>query len=616
MSVKFLTVFNEKLAIAHPEHAGKWREKLFTLPQAKTKPPIVRTLQIYWQFARAYRRAITIALIGLPVVILVQSGLLPLTYSKVIDQLNQTGGHIPHLETWIALFVGLHLVVFTGQRVNARFWSKLEHTTIKDMEQHIFGSLLAQSNQFHTGMHAGGLVAQAKRFTGGFSSLMNASYYNLYALLVRIMVAFSFMLFIAPLMAFILLLWTVIYAGSILWLTKRKMFASEAAAQADSTMTSHLADTIGNASAVKTFGSEDAEGAVYAGLSHDKYARRRLDWRLSELILAWQGVLMIVLETVVLSLSVQLVQDGTFTIGTLALIQFFLAPILVSLWQIAIVFRQVETGLSDAAEMTETLGLEPAIKDQMAPPEARIEKGEIDFQDVTFSYGTAEHRLLSDFNLHIKPGETVGLVGPSGSGKTSLTKLLLRFMDIESGAIKIDGQNIAMLRQADLRRRIAFVSQEPQLFHRTIKENIRYANPDASDEEIVAAARQARAHDFIKKLPGRYETMVGERGAKLSGGERQRIAIARAMLKDAPIVVLDEATSALDSESEKLIQAAFETLMQGRTAIVIAHRLCTVQKMDRIVVLKDGEVIEEGPHDALLQQKGLYAQLWRHQSGS
>jgi len=218
--------------------------------------------------------------------------------------------------------------------------------------------------------------------------------------------------------------------------------------------------------------------------------------------------------------------------------------------------------------------------------------------------------------LQIKPGERIGLVGVSGSGKTTLTKLLLRFADVEKGEITIDGQNIKKVTQESLRKNIAYVPQETSLFHRSIAENIAYGKPDASQAEIEHAAKLANADEFIKDLPNGYETLVGERGVKLSGGQRQRIAIARAILKDAPILVLDEATSALDSESEALIQGALKELIKDRTSIVIAHRLSTVMNLDKIIVLKDGKIAEAGSHTELLKKGGAYARLWSRQSGA
>jgi len=224
--------------------------------------------------------------------------------------------------------------------------------------------------------------------------------------------------------------------------------------------------------------------------------------------------------------------------------------------------------------------------------------------------------VLSDLNLSIPAGQSVGLIGPSGGGKTTITKLLLRFMDVRDGSIEIDGQAIDEVTQNSLRRSISYVSQEPMLFHRSIEENIVYARPGATKTAIIDAAKKANAHDFIKSLPDGYDTMVGERGVKLSGGQKQRIAIARAILKDAPIIVFDEATSALDSESEALIQEAIFKLIENRTTIVIAHRLSTIKHLDRILVLEYGKVTEDGTHEELIKQKnGTYAKLWSHQSG-
>jgi ATP-binding cassette, subfamily B, bacterial len=271
--------------------------------------------------------------------------------------------------------------------------------------------------------------------------------------------------------------------------------------------------------------------------------------------------------------------------------------------------------MGDARDMVEILKIEAEVKDPQKPQKVRIGHGEIKFQSVQFQHSGSDEAIFEDFNLDISAGEKVGLVGHSGSGKTTFTRLLLRFSDIDGGKILIDGQSISAITQADLRKNIAYVPQEPLLFHRTISENIAYGNGKASNKEVETAAKSSHAAEFIEKLPNGYETLVGERGVKLSGGQRQRIAIARAMLKDAPILMLDEATSSLDSESEKYIQDALWKLMEGRTAIVIAHRLSTIQRMDRIVVLDDGQVVEQGTHKELLDAGGTYARLWAHQSG-
>ena len=302
------------------------------------------------------------------------------------------------------------------------------------------------------------------------------------------------------------------------------------------------------------------------------------------------------------------------SIGTVYLSVTYTFTVARQLWEMNNIMRNYNRIMGDAHDMTEILNTPPTIIDHTNKT-LQITRGEIDFDKVSFTHADNNDTLFRDFSLHITPGQRIGLVGHSGSGKTTFTKLLLRFVEIEKGTIAIDGQAITDVTQESLRRAIAYVPQEPMLFHRSLYDNIAYGKPSASKEEVEAAARKAHALEFIEKLPKGFDTLVGERGVKLSGGQRQRIAIARAILKDAPILVLDEATSALDSESEKLIQQSLGELMKNRTSIVIAHRLSTIQRMDRIVVLENGTIAEDGTHQALLKKHGTYASLWAHQSG-
>ena len=289
--------------------------------------------------------------------------------------------------------------------------------------------------------------------------------------------------------------------------------------------------------------------------------------------------------------------------------------VVAQLWSVASTTRAYIRIIGDAGPMISTLDEMDELKDPLEPASFAIDGGKVQFDNVVFTHDENDRALFDGFTLTINPGERVGLVGRSGSGKTSLTRLLLRFSDVDNGKILIDNQDISTVTQDDLHTAIAYVAQEPMLFHRSLRANIAYSKPTASDDEIRHAAKQANALDFIDKLPKGLDTLVGERGVKLSGGQRQRIAIARAILKDAPILVLDEATSSLDSETEKLIQDALAKLMKGRTSIVIAHRLSTIAKLDRIVVLDEGRIAEQGSHTELLGQKGIYAKLWSHQSG-
>jgi ATP-binding cassette subfamily B protein len=292
--------------------------------------------------------------------------------------------------------------------------------------------------------------------------------------------------------------------------------------------------------------------------------------------------------------------------------------LIIRLFEINAITRQIEESFLNARPITLMLEEELEVEDIENSKDLQIKNGSIEFKNLTFKYqdNVNENYVFKNLNITIKQGEKIGLVGPSGGGKTTLTKLVLRYDDIQSGNILIDGQDIAKVTQRSLRKNIGYVPQEPLLFHRTIEENIKYGKPSANLNEIIQSAARAQADKFIEKLPNKYKTVVGERGIKLSGGQRQRIAIARAILKNAPILVLDEATSALDSESEAAVQESLVELMKDKTTIVIAHRLSTIQKMDRIIVLDEGKIVEEGSHKDLIKKKnGLYARLWEHQSG-
>jgi ATP-binding cassette subfamily B protein len=304
------------------------------------------------------------------------------------------------------------------------------------------------------------------------------------------------------------------------------------------------------------------------------------------------------------------------SVATLVLLVNYSQNILSDLWSIHSIFKSLNRVFGDARELTEILDMKDDVVDEPGAKKLVINKAKINFSNITFKHKDAKEPIFENYSLTIAPGERVGLVGISGSGKTTLTKLLLRFADVDAGEIMIDDQNVRNVTQQSLREAIAYVPQESSLFHRTVFDNIAYGRPGASKEEVLKAAKLANADEFIKKLPDGYETMVGERGVKLSGGQRQRIAIARAILKDAPILVLDEATSALDSESEALIQEALNNLMKGRTSIVVAHRLSTIAGLDKIVVLNDGKIVEQGTHAELLARGGEYQKLWSRQSGA
>jgi ATP-binding cassette subfamily B protein len=324
---------------------------------------------------------------------------------------------------------------------------------------------------------------------------------------------------------------------------------------------------------------------------------------------------MTILEIGLMFLAIKLWQKNILTVGDFVLIQAYLLRIFEKLWGFGRVIRDFYENLADAEEMTEILETPHEIVDIPNAKKLKIITGGIKFNNVDFNYNQTR-KVLDKFNLEIKPQEKIALVGPSGAGKSTIVRLLLRLHDINAGEIIIDKQNIAKVMQESLWQNISLVPQDPILFHRTLLENIRYGELKATDKDVIKAAKIAHCHEFISQLPDGYGTYVGERGVKLSGGERQRVAIARAVLRNAPILVLDEATSSLDSESERYIQDALDKLMKEKTVIVIAHRLSTIMKMDRIIVIDKGGIIEEGTHKELLKKKnGIYKKLWKIQAG-
>jgi ATP-binding cassette, subfamily B, bacterial len=371
-----------------------------------------------------------------------------------------------------------------------------------------------------------------------------------------------------------------------------------------------------NILAIKSHGQEDYEKRSYGELT-ETWRQKSLDsmWGFLKVSTIY-SFLIVVLNVSALIAAVWATEHRIVPIAAVYLSITYTFIVARQLWEMNNIMRNFNRVMGDANDMTEILQIKPEIVDRDEATLPKISRGDIEFKNVSFTHpDSSDHALFSNVNLRIKPGEKIGLVGHSGGGKTTLSKLIMRFMDVQKGQILIDEQDITEMSQSALRKMISYVPQEPILFHRTLRENIRYGKLEASDREVEIVSRLAHAEDFIKQLPKVYDTLVGERGVKLSGGQRQRVVIARAMLKNAPILILDEATSALDSESEELIQDALWKLMEGRTAIVIAHRLSTIQKMDRIIVLKEGKIVEEGTHRELIRQGGTYADLWSRQSG-
>ena len=581
-----------------------------------------KTLQLFWRENMRHPR-LFLGSIGMWVSgMTLQRLILALITAKALDKLIELHTTNSHTADYWTVFWP-YLLAFAVTALVAQLLidyalyllSKLETTVRPVLQRKAFTWLTAQSLNFHSNNFGGALVNQVSKFASGYVTLTDTFVLTVNKMAASVLIAIVIIAFFAPWIALAMLVWTILFIILNTVLVKRRIAYSKRAAAALTTLTAHLADAMSNVAAIKAFGTEHLEAKMHDKKSYDFSGKKFQAWTIALKNDIALGLMMSILQFTALALSIHAVMTDQIAIGTLLLIQVYVTQIIGELWGFSNISRTIEQAVTDAEEMVETFEIQPDVTDPEKPEKVRIKKGAITFKDVAFAHDSNDDPLFERFSLTIKPGEKIGLVGHSGSGKTTLTRLLLRFSDVDAGEVAIDGQNIAKIKQTDLRKAIAYVPQEPLLFHRTLRENIAYANPDASDEAVHKAAKQAHASDFIENLPETYNTLVGERGIKLSGGQRQRIAIARAILKDAPILVLDEATSALDSETEKFIQAALKKLMKNRTTIVIAHRLSTIQKMDRIIVMDNGQIVEQGSHQELLKQKGAYAALWEHQSG-
>jgi ATP-binding cassette subfamily B multidrug efflux pump len=417
-----------------------------------------------------------------------------------------------------------------------------------------------------------------------------------------------------------ILLWLLAYIGIQLYYVPQLKSVSSEQADARSMMTGRIVDSYTNIATVKLFSHSKRE-TEYAEEGMDEF----LDTvhRQMRLVTGFNvsvEVANYLLLFSVIAISIALWMSNAITIGAIAIAMSLSLRINGMskwiMWEIGGLFENMGTVVDGMSTLSKPI----SIQDSANAEPLNVTEGGIEFDNVSFHYGDKDKGVISDLNLHIKPGEKVGLVGRSGAGKSTLVNLLLRFHDVEGGQIKIDGQNIAEVTQDSLRSNIGMVTQDTSLLHRSIRENILYSNPDASEADLIKATRQAHAHEFIETLSDPYgntgyDAQVGERGVKLSGGQRQRVAISRVLLKDAPLLILDEATSALDSEVESAIQESLNELMEGKTVIAIAHRLSTIAAMDRLIVLDKGQIVEQGTHQELISGDGIYAQLWAHQTG-
>lgn len=515
----------------------------------------------------------------------------------------------------ILIATGFNLLNWIMWRISDYFVRRFQAQAMGNIANECFETMHNHSYNFFTSNFSGSLVKKVNRLVRSFEGVADKLYYDLATLIVKGSVIFVVLFLLQPKLGIIMAIWTALFILFNFIYARYKWKYDIVKARADTKTTAQLADTITNSITIKLFSGLKSEVNKFSKIIGDWVKKTQKAWFMSEIANAIQHFAMVILNLIIFLIAIKLWEEGTITIGDFVLIQAYLFALFEKIWGFGRVIRDLYRSMADAEEMIEVLNTKFEIDDIKDAKKLSVVRGKIEFEKVRFSYDKSR-KVINNLSLKIKSGERIALVGPSGGGKSTVTKLILRFFDIQQGKIFIDGQNIKSVTQNSLRSQISLVPQDPILFHRTLLENIKYGKQDATEQEVTAAAKLANCDDFIKKFPKQYETLVGERGIKLSGGERQRVAIARAILANNPILILDEATSSLDSHSESQIQEALQNLMKNRTTLVIAHRLSTIMKMDRIVVFQDGKIAEQGTHaDLISNNSGLYKKLWDLQSG-
>ena len=560
-------------------------------------------------------RTILILLL-VPIWIFISNVVVPYGTSEII-------GKISNGEYEIESYVGVLLLTIVPAAINNLFvirgidwidWS-LDAKCGEYLSKLAFNAVINQSMTFHSNRFSGSLTSAANKLPSAFIDLKSNFVWDLFPLALTVMYSIGVTFFVCPPFALILVVYTIVYMLVAILTYYKTRHVDEALADAENKQTGQLADSITNEVSVKSYARESFENSRFSKAT----ARTKGAIFNVAKVSLWRNFSMNVVNAVtftcILILIVMSHNLFGLTVANTVLLYSLSNSLLSNVWTINHILRKVNHSFGNAKEMVKILDL-PYIVDDKTDKPLKVKDAKIQFEHVSFRHAEQKHALFEDFSLVVPAGQSVGLVGVSGAGKSTLTKLLLRFDDVSGGAIYIDGQDIRDVTQKSLRESIAYVPQESSLFHRSIYENIAYGKIGATREEVIKAAKLANADEFIRTLPDGYETLVGERGIKLSGGQRQRIAIARAILKDAPILVLDEATSALDSESEALIQSALKNLMKGRTSIVVAHRLSTIAGLNNIVVINDGAIVQQGTHRQLLAKDGEYKKLWSRQSGA
>jgi ATP-binding cassette, subfamily B, heavy metal transporter len=541
----------------------------------------------------------------------------PLVLKQLIDGLTITPGQPAAalvLPVGVLIAYGLlrlSTTVFTELR--EFFFARVTQRAVRTIALQVFRHLHALSLRFHLGRQTGGVTRDIERGTRAVSSLVSYTLFSILPTLVEIALVLGYLSLQYDLwFSAITLIALSTYIAFTVIVTEWRTHFRRTMNELDSKASSRAIDSLLNYETVKYFGNEEYEAQRYDdGLQRYERAAIRSQTSLS-LLNAGQSLIIAAAVTLILWRATLGVIAGTMTLGDLVLVNAFMIQLYLPLNFLGVLYREIKQSLADMEKMFNLLDQHREVADMSDARPLRLQAAALQFRQVDFSY-EKNRQILFGVDFEVPAGTTTAVVGHSGSGKSTLARLLFRFYDVDRGQIVIDGQDLRSVTQASLRAAIGIVPQDTVLFNDSIGYNIAYGRPDATQDEIIAAARAAYIHDFIVSLPEGYDTMVGERGLKLSGGEKQRVAIARALLKNPSILVFDEATSALDSQAEQAIQSQLKEIARNRTTLIIAHRLSTIADADQILVLEQGRIVERGTHASLLAMKGLYAQMWERQ---
>ena len=571
---------------------------------------IREVLMIYYESLRKFL-PLTGLILSVTCVATVVGIIAPTYYKDFFDVTGRglsTDEAAPLMFRAILVVLALDLLGWVARRVSMFGLIVLAKRMMVDLRIRAFNHVIRHSYSFYTSTFVGALVQKLGRFQRSYDRLADSAVYHILPTIVTLVGVMVVLLRESPPMALAMCLWILVLVCVNYFFARWKLQYDIHRAGLDSRVTGQTADMFTNQATIEAHGTYELERERHAKVAREQMHVAAFTWNAGTMFHAFQELSIFGIKYVVFAIGIVLWMKGEFSLGMFMLLHAYVFQITDRLWSFSQVIRDIYESFADAKEMAEAMAKPHEIQERANAHELCDVQGIIELNHVHFEYN--QKKVIDDVCLTVKQGERIALVGPSGAGKSTLVKLVSRMFEPKSGEICIDGHNIKDLTILSLKTAISSVPQDPSLFHRTLMENIRYGNPSATDAEVYEASRLAHCHEFISAHPLGYQALVGERGVKLSGGERQRVAIARAFLKNAPILILDEATSSLDSGSEHLIQDALLRLMEGRTTIVIAHRLSTIRRMDRILVLDNGRLTEDGSHDELLLRQGVYWKLW------